>query len=276
MEPIPQWRTRRDRRHWTWQRCEKAFLEMSSTRVMSQHVAVSLALIDIWVVRITNQTVERHEESLQEFRSFPTRWTLMRLPNKPPNKVSCLTAGTIVWESNTPCDVARISSQFRYWSEIRTKIVLTAYRFIMKNNKMQWILFSEGVYWSWNWASTTNWTYERSKEQPGLSSCFFKVDKQGQRAEGQRARWLAGIKMKVLVLSSPKFMCTEMPTRCLSKSCQSVCLLQADDIRALLIDAMPPDALPSCLKPQATVVSVHTHTYKYTHNPVVADIMCIL
>ncbi|CAG04910.1 unnamed protein product, partial [Tetraodon nigroviridis] len=29
---------------------------------------------------------------------------------------------------------------------------------------------------------------------------------------------------------------------------------QADDIRALLIDAMPPDALPSCLKPQATVV----------------------
>lgn len=31
---------------------------------------------------------------------------------------------------------------------------------------------------------------------------------------------------------------------------------QADDIRALLIDAMPPDALPSCLKPQATVVSV--------------------
>lgn len=35
-------------------------------------------------------------------------------------------------------------------------------------------------------------------------------------------------------------------------------LLQADDIRALLIDAMPPDALPSCLKPQATVVSVRT------------------
>ncbi|KAG7216589.1 hypothetical protein INR49_023298 [Caranx melampygus] len=31
--------------------------------------------------------------------------------------------------------------------------------------------------------------------------------------------------------------------------------MQADDIRALLIDAMPPDALPSCLKPQATVVS---------------------
>uniref|UniRef100_A0A8C2XNG3 Poly [ADP-ribose] polymerase n=1 Tax=Cyclopterus lumpus TaxID=8103 RepID=A0A8C2XNG3_CYCLU len=35
-------------------------------------------------------------------------------------------------------------------------------------------------------------------------------------------------------------------------------LATADDIRALLIDAMPPDALPSCLKPQATVVSVHT------------------
>ncbi|RVE65638.1 hypothetical protein OJAV_G00118370 [Oryzias javanicus] len=32
-------------------------------------------------------------------------------------------------------------------------------------------------------------------------------------------------------------------------------LATADDIRALLIDAMPPDALPSCLKPQATVVS---------------------
>lgn len=31
--------------------------------------------------------------------------------------------------------------------------------------------------------------------------------------------------------------------------------LQADDIRALLIDAMPPEALPSCFKPQATVVS---------------------
>uniref|UniRef100_A0A665XBE2 Poly [ADP-ribose] polymerase n=1 Tax=Echeneis naucrates TaxID=173247 RepID=A0A665XBE2_ECHNA len=31
----------------------------------------------------------------------------------------------------------------------------------------------------------------------------------------------------------------------------------ADDIRALLIDAMPPDALPICLKPQATVVSKH-------------------
>lgn len=30
---------------------------------------------------------------------------------------------------------------------------------------------------------------------------------------------------------------------------------QADDIRALLVDAMPPDALPSCFKPQATVVS---------------------
>uniref|UniRef100_A0A8C6PNV9 Poly [ADP-ribose] polymerase n=1 Tax=Nothobranchius furzeri TaxID=105023 RepID=A0A8C6PNV9_NOTFU len=30
----------------------------------------------------------------------------------------------------------------------------------------------------------------------------------------------------------------------------------ADDIRALLIDAMPPDALPSCLKPQATVVTL--------------------
>lgn len=30
---------------------------------------------------------------------------------------------------------------------------------------------------------------------------------------------------------------------------------QADDIRALLIDAMPPDALPTCFKPQATVVS---------------------
>uniref|UniRef100_A0A8C6L3X1 Poly [ADP-ribose] polymerase n=1 Tax=Nothobranchius furzeri TaxID=105023 RepID=A0A8C6L3X1_NOTFU len=29
----------------------------------------------------------------------------------------------------------------------------------------------------------------------------------------------------------------------------------ADDIRALLMDAMPPDALPSCFKPQATVVS---------------------
>uniref|UniRef100_A0AAQ5YG20 Poly [ADP-ribose] polymerase n=1 Tax=Amphiprion ocellaris TaxID=80972 RepID=A0AAQ5YG20_AMPOC len=35
-------------------------------------------------------------------------------------------------------------------------------------------------------------------------------------------------------------------------------LATADDIRALLIDAMPPDALPSCLKPQATVVSSHT------------------
>ncbi|KAJ8262660.1 hypothetical protein COCON_G00151170 [Conger conger] len=32
-------------------------------------------------------------------------------------------------------------------------------------------------------------------------------------------------------------------------------LATADDIRALLIDAMPPEALPSCLKPQATVVS---------------------
>ncbi|XP_013857852.1 tankyrase-1 isoform X2 [Austrofundulus limnaeus] len=34
-------------------------------------------------------------------------------------------------------------------------------------------------------------------------------------------------------------------------------LATADDIRALLIDAMPPDALPSCLKPQATVVSAN-------------------
>ncbi|XP_048382758.1 poly [ADP-ribose] polymerase tankyrase-1 isoform X1 [Stegostoma tigrinum] len=32
-------------------------------------------------------------------------------------------------------------------------------------------------------------------------------------------------------------------------------LATADDIRALLIDAMPPEALPSCYKPQATVVS---------------------
>uniref|UniRef100_A0A3P9CJ69 Poly [ADP-ribose] polymerase n=1 Tax=Maylandia zebra TaxID=106582 RepID=A0A3P9CJ69_9CICH len=34
-------------------------------------------------------------------------------------------------------------------------------------------------------------------------------------------------------------------------------LATADDIRALLIDAMPPDALPSCLKPLATVVSAN-------------------
>uniref|UniRef100_A0A674EXI4 Poly [ADP-ribose] polymerase n=1 Tax=Salmo trutta TaxID=8032 RepID=A0A674EXI4_SALTR len=32
-------------------------------------------------------------------------------------------------------------------------------------------------------------------------------------------------------------------------------LATADDIRALLMDAMPPDSLPSCFKPQATVVS---------------------
>uniref|UniRef100_A0A8C1MQW2 Poly [ADP-ribose] polymerase n=1 Tax=Cyprinus carpio TaxID=7962 RepID=A0A8C1MQW2_CYPCA len=32
-------------------------------------------------------------------------------------------------------------------------------------------------------------------------------------------------------------------------------LATADDIRALLMDAMPPDALPSCFKPQATVLS---------------------
>uniref|UniRef100_A0A8C7V8C6 Poly [ADP-ribose] polymerase n=1 Tax=Oncorhynchus mykiss TaxID=8022 RepID=A0A8C7V8C6_ONCMY len=32
-------------------------------------------------------------------------------------------------------------------------------------------------------------------------------------------------------------------------------LATADDIRALLMDAMPPDALPICFKPQATVVS---------------------
>uniref|UniRef100_A0AAY4B640 Poly [ADP-ribose] polymerase n=1 Tax=Denticeps clupeoides TaxID=299321 RepID=A0AAY4B640_9TELE len=32
-------------------------------------------------------------------------------------------------------------------------------------------------------------------------------------------------------------------------------LATADDIRALLMDAMPPDALPSCFKPQATVVT---------------------
>ncbi|XP_060738826.1 tankyrase, TRF1-interacting ankyrin-related ADP-ribose polymerase b isoform X3 [Tachysurus vachellii] len=32
-------------------------------------------------------------------------------------------------------------------------------------------------------------------------------------------------------------------------------LATADDIRALLMDAMPPDSLPSCLKPQATVLS---------------------
>ncbi|XP_028314295.1 poly [ADP-ribose] polymerase tankyrase-1 isoform X2 [Gouania willdenowi] len=32
-------------------------------------------------------------------------------------------------------------------------------------------------------------------------------------------------------------------------------LATADDIRALLMDAMPPDALPSCFKPQATIVS---------------------
>uniref|UniRef100_A0A8C0QLP9 Poly [ADP-ribose] polymerase n=1 Tax=Chelonoidis abingdonii TaxID=106734 RepID=A0A8C0QLP9_CHEAB len=32
-------------------------------------------------------------------------------------------------------------------------------------------------------------------------------------------------------------------------------LATADDIRALLVDAMPPEALPTCFKPQATVVS---------------------
>ncbi|XP_061732716.1 poly [ADP-ribose] polymerase tankyrase-1 isoform X1 [Nerophis ophidion] len=37
-------------------------------------------------------------------------------------------------------------------------------------------------------------------------------------------------------------------------------LATADDIRALLIDTMPPDALPSCLKPQATVVSASVVT----------------
>uniref|UniRef100_A0A4W6BMS2 Poly [ADP-ribose] polymerase n=1 Tax=Lates calcarifer TaxID=8187 RepID=A0A4W6BMS2_LATCA len=39
----------------------------------------------------------------------------------------------------------------------------------------------------------------------------------------------------------------------------------ADDIRALLIDAMPPDALPSCLKPQATVVRILTLLIQALH-----------
>ncbi|XP_030647094.1 tankyrase, TRF1-interacting ankyrin-related ADP-ribose polymerase b isoform X2 [Chanos chanos] len=37
-------------------------------------------------------------------------------------------------------------------------------------------------------------------------------------------------------------------------------LATADDIRALLIDAMPPDALPVCFKPQTTVVSASLST----------------
>uniref|UniRef100_A0A8B9ZXE5 Poly [ADP-ribose] polymerase n=1 Tax=Anas zonorhyncha TaxID=75864 RepID=A0A8B9ZXE5_9AVES len=41
-----------------------------------------------------------------------------------------------------------------------------------------------------------------------------------------------------------------------SASCRLLWLIcSADDIRALLIDAMPPEALPTCFKPQATVVS---------------------
>lgn len=49
--------------------------------------------------------------------------------------------------------------------------------------------------------------------------------------------------------------------KCNVLSCSNLCLslfacdFQADDIRALLIDAMPPEALPTCFKPQATVVS---------------------
>uniref|UniRef100_A0A3Q2GK49 Poly [ADP-ribose] polymerase n=1 Tax=Cyprinodon variegatus TaxID=28743 RepID=A0A3Q2GK49_CYPVA len=41
----------------------------------------------------------------------------------------------------------------------------------------------------------------------------------------------------------------------------------ADDIRALLIDAMPPDALPSCLKPQATVVSSRPQSVVISPSP---------
>ncbi|KAM9820432.1 LOW QUALITY PROTEIN: poly [ADP-ribose] polymerase tankyrase-1-like [Neosynchiropus ocellatus] len=42
-------------------------------------------------------------------------------------------------------------------------------------------------------------------------------------------------------------------------------LATADDIRALLIDAMPPDALPSCLKPQATVVGDQVRMLIHQH-----------
>ncbi|XP_077442031.1 poly [ADP-ribose] polymerase tankyrase-1 isoform X1 [Vanacampus margaritifer] len=47
-------------------------------------------------------------------------------------------------------------------------------------------------------------------------------------------------------------------------------LATADDIRALLIDAMPPDALPSCLKPQATVVSASVVTAGATGGVVIS------
>lgn len=55
---------------------------------------------------------------------------------------------------------------------------------------------------------------------------------------------------------------TNKHTKLIQRCLHVVSLLQADDIRALLIDAMPPDALPSCLKPLATVVSVCT---QYRH-----------
>ncbi|XP_061782623.1 poly [ADP-ribose] polymerase tankyrase-1-like [Nerophis lumbriciformis] len=47
-------------------------------------------------------------------------------------------------------------------------------------------------------------------------------------------------------------------------------LATADDIRALLIDTMPPEALPSCLKPQATVVSASVVTAGATGGVVIS------
>ncbi|XP_061887073.1 poly [ADP-ribose] polymerase tankyrase-1 isoform X2 [Entelurus aequoreus] len=47
-------------------------------------------------------------------------------------------------------------------------------------------------------------------------------------------------------------------------------LATADDIRALLIDTMPPEALPCCLKPQATVVSASVVTAGATGGMVIS------
>lgn len=68
--------------------------------------------------------------------------------------------------------------------------------------------------------------------------------------EGQTALDLATVTTPIR--RTPELVCDVHKGRHKTASLSSP---QADDIRALLMDAMPPDALPSCFKPQATVVS---------------------
>ncbi len=76
-----------------------SFLHIRSpTRVMSQNMTKALAPSDVWLVTVNySDTMRKVCRNLDgRTGSFQTPCTLMRLPNKPPNRVSCFTVAATV------------------------------------------------------------------------------------------------------------------------------------------------------------------------------------